>query len=262
MKKKCGLALGGGGARGVAHIGVIKALSKIGVEIDMISGTSAGSIVGGLYAAGIKIGEIEEIVSGLDYFDLWKMIDPAWGKGLVKGHKMMSFLDKYIKGTKIENLKIPFSAVATNVRTADKVVLDEGDLTTAIRASSSVPLVFEPLLVDGEYLVDGGLSSPVPVPELFKMGAEIVIAVNLDAIYFLDGNTNKKAEMTTMSVLTNSYNILRYHLSKMETSRADIVLEPKTKYVHDFDFAHIESYIKSGEEVVERNEKKILSLID
>lgn len=261
MNKKIGLALGSGGARGIAHIGVIKGLLNLGIEIDMISGSSAGSLIGGLYAAGIKIDEIEKIVSSLDYTDLWKMLDPNWGSGLVKGNKLVEFLNKYLGASRIENLKLPYCAVATNVITAEKVVLDRGELTSAIRASCSVPLVFEPFTVDGITLVDGGVSSPVPVFELERMGADKVIAVNLDAIYFLDENVKKNGSVNPLSVITNSYNILRYHLAKLETRDADIVLEPKIEYVHDFNFAHIESYISSGEEVVFVNKERILALV-
>ena len=261
MKKKIGLALGSGGARGIAHIGVIRELLKLGIDIDMVSGSSAGALVGGMYAAGIKIEKIEEMISSLDYTDFWKMLDPVWGAGLVKGKKMMEFLDKYLDGIKIESLNVPFCAVATNIKTADKVVLDKGELVLAIRASSSIPLIFEPFEINGITLVDGGLSSPVPVLELQKMGADVVIAVNLDAIYFLNKNINRDEGVNTLSVLTNSYNILRYHLAKMETRDADIVLEPSIEYVSDFDFAHIDSYIKSGEEVVMKNKERILNLI-
>lgn len=261
MKKKIGLALGSGGARGIAHIGVIKALVKIGVDTDMISGSSAGALVGGMYAAGIKIDEIEKIISSLAYVDFWKMLDPVWGTGLVKGNKMMNFLDQYLDGLNIEDLRLPFCAVATDIKTAEKIVLNKGSVTKAIRASSSIPLIFEPYKIDGKTLVDGGVSSPVPVPELKNMGADVIIAVNLDSIYFLDENIKKNGGVSTLSVVTNSYNILRYHLAKMETHDADIVLEPEIEYVGDFDFAHIKSYIQSGEDVVLKNKEKILKLI-
>lgn len=262
MKKKLGLAFGSGGARGMAHIGVIKGLNKIGVDIECISGSSAGAMIGGMFASGMKAEEIENVISSLDYLDIWKLLtDPVWGSGLVKGQKIMNFLQKYIGDINIENLKVPFCAVATDINTAEKVVLDKGNLVAAIRASCSIPLIFEPFLLGGKTLVDGGVSSPVPVSDARSMGADIVIAVNLDSIYFLDENNKKGGVTSTISVLNNSYQILRYNLARMETREADLVLEPRIEYINDFDFAHVTSYIKGGEDVVMQNKEKILKLI-
>lgn len=216
-----------------------------------------------MYAAGMKIEEIETVLAGLDTGDIWKLLsDPAWGSGLVKGEKLMDFLEKYIGGLRIEDLKIPFCAVATDIKTAEKVILNKGELIPAIRASCSIPLIFEPFLLNGKIMVDGGVSSPVPVPEVRIMGAEKVIAVNLDAIYFLEENKKVGEELNTFSVLNNSYQILRYHLAKMEMVGADIILEPNAMYVHDFDFGHTHEYLNGGFDIVLRNKEKILDSIN
>lgn len=261
MTRKIGLALGSGGARGVAHVGVIKELEKMGVKIDMIAGSSAGALIGGMYAAGVKIGKIEEMISSLDFLDVWKlMADPVWGAGIVKGRKFMEFLKNYVEDKEIGDLKIRYCAVATDLKKGRMQEIRSGSLLSAIRASCSIPLIFEPYERDGVLCIDGGVTSPVPVRTLRKMGADKVIAVNLDAIYFGRDNQEADSRLTTLSVVRRSLNILRHNLARLEMLDADVVLEPETKYVTDFDFAHKEQYLKSGEESVQKNAEKILDL--
>ncbi len=178
---KVGLVLGSGSARGWAHIGVIRALTEAGFRIVCVAGTSIGAFVGAAYAAG-RLDALEEVVEQLD----WKQIahffsDIAFSKsGLVEGEKIAGFLRAHVKEENIEELPVPFCAVATDLATGDEVVLREGNLVEAVRASISVPGIFKPVRRGDAFLVDGGLVNPVPVSAARKMGADFVVAVDLN----------------------------------------------------------------------------------
>jgi len=259
-RKKVGLVLGSGGARGLAHIGVIKGLLKHGVKIDIIAGSSAGALIGGLFAAKGNIEDIEKMANSLNYKDLLGIFsDPVWGMGLIKGQKALEYLRKYIGDVKIEDLAMPFAAVATDINTAETVVLSKGELANAIRASGSIPLVFEPYKAGERLLVDGGVSSPVPVDIARNMGADVIIAVNLDSVYFLQDN-RKEIGSSKTEVFKNSYFLLRYHLAKKEVRDADIVIEPQIPYVNDLAFVHGENLIQGGLMAVEKEIEKIRRL--
>jgi NTE family protein len=261
-KKKVGLVLGSGGARGLAHIGVIKTLLKNDIPIDMIVGASSGALVGGFYASWRNIERIEEMVREVTYKDLAEvLVDPTWRGALIKGDKTINFLRKNFADQTIENLKIPYASVATDLATAETIVFDKGDLVTAIRASISVPLVYEPLEYKGKTLVDGGVASPVPVEVARKMGAEVVIAVNLDGVYFWDKKNDGRYLGTTVDVIKDSYFALRYNLAKKEVQQAEIVIEPEMKYVQDFDFVTGKEAIAAGELATEKQIGKIKKLI-
>lgn len=261
-KKKVALALGSGGARGLAHIGVIKALIKNKVPIDLIVGSSSGALVGGLFASWGDIGVLEKMVRGVTYKDLAEvLVDPTFRGGLIKGGKTLEYLKKVFNGEKIEDLKIPFAAVATDVNTAETVVFSRGDLSEAVRASVSVPLVYSPVLVGQRLLVDGGVSSPVPVEVAKKMGADVIIAVNLDGVYFSGNNNKSGVSSSTIEILKDSYFALRFNLANKEVSGADVVIEPEMKYVTDFDFVRGVEAIDAGEKATEKAMKKIKSLL-
>jgi NTE family protein len=164
MLKKIGLALGCGGARGLAHIGVIKTLVKNNIPIDYIAGSSIGALIGSLYAATLDILQVEKWFLELTYKDLIKvLLDPSLHSGLIKGEKFINFLQSKIGVRKIEELKIPFRAVATDLFTGKAVVFKKGDLGLAIRSSCAVPFLFSPVISGDKCLVDGGISMPVPV---------------------------------------------------------------------------------------------------
>lgn len=224
QRKKIGLALGSGGLRGLAHIGVIKVLERNNIPIDFIAGTSIGAIVGGIYAQKGNISDIEKLAQRFSYRDLINIFfDPKLHLGLVKGQKAQKFLENFIGDTKIEDLRIPFRAVATDLYTGEVVTFDKGKLSLAIRASSCMPFVFEPVKYNNYYLVDGGVSQPVPVKTARKMGADIVIAVNLDTTFF---SSPSQKRFTIVGLLRDSVNLLRYHLAKENVKEADIVINP------------------------------------
>jgi len=171
------LALGSGGERGFAHIGVIKALEENGIHIDIIVGTSAGSVVGALYAGGYKSDELEQLAIKLDQdqlndFELSK-------RGYIRGEQLQDFINRALKNRSIEQLNKPFVAIATQLSSGNAVAFNQGNTGMAVRASSSIPGVFNPVLIGGEEYVDGDLKKPVPVSVAREMGADIVIAVDI-----------------------------------------------------------------------------------
>jgi len=176
---KIGLALGGGSARGWAHIGVIRALNEAGIDIDYIAGTSIGSVVGSVFASG-NIKDLEEVAVRLDWKQIAYLFDVVLPKsGLIDGKKVAGFVRNHLRKSNIEELPIPFCAVSTDLDTGHEVVIRKGDIIEAVRASISIPGIFTPVRNNGRILVDGGLVNPVPVSVVREMGADFVIAVDL-----------------------------------------------------------------------------------
>jgi NTE family protein len=180
---KIGLALSGGAARGIAHIGVLKALEEESIPIDMIAGTSAGAAVGACYAQNRKVATLEEMALGMDWRKLGRFADLnliLLGKGFFHGQRVKSILTACIGGDiKFEDLEIPLAVVAADVQSMEEVVIDKGSVVEAVRASISMPVVFTPVKWGNRFLVDGGVVDPMPVNVVRSMGAEIVIAVNV-----------------------------------------------------------------------------------
>jgi NTE family protein len=254
-KKKVGLALGSGGAKGVAHVGVIKSLLKNGIPIDFIAGSSAGAFVGALFASRGDVSELEKMIREISYKDLGNIFgDPVLNGGLIKGERTLTYLRQLFDGEKIEDLRIPFSAVMTDIKTAETVA-------EAVRASISVPLVYSPVMLQGSLMVDGGVSSPVPVEVAREMGADVVIAVNLDGVYFSERKDKDDFSGSTIGVLKNSYFALRYNLSKKEVAGAEIVIEPQLKNIGEFNFVGSTDGIIVGEEATDREIQRIKKLL-
>ncbi len=177
---KTGIALGGGGARGLAHIGVLKVLQEHGIVPDMVAGTSIGAMIGGLYCLRDGIGAVEEFALGFENADLSPYLAPRpSSSGLISEKRIQAFLDNTLGGALIEELDKPFFCIAADIRSGCEVVLDRGSLARAVRASISVPVIFKPVLLHDRYLVDGGLLNPVPVDTLKRNGASFTIAVNV-----------------------------------------------------------------------------------
>lgn len=179
--KKIGLALGSGGARGIAHIGVLEVIKEFNIPIDYIAGTSIGAVVGALYAAGVKVEKMKKFALSLNKRQTMNLFDPILSfSGMFSGKKVVALLeDLGLRGLSFSNLMIPFSAIAADMHTGKEVVINKGSVVMAVRASSSIPLVFAPVIYKNYYLVDGGIIDPVPVKVVKKMGADIVIAVRL-----------------------------------------------------------------------------------
>ncbi|MCK5507319.1 MAG: patatin-like phospholipase family protein [Desulfobacterales bacterium] len=178
-KNKIGLALGTGSARGWAHIGVIKALNEANIKVDYVAGVSIGAVVGAVYAAG-NINALEDVALQLNWKQILSFIDIVFPKsGLIDGNKIADFIRMYIKAKNIEDLPLPFCAVSTDLATGKEIIIKKGDIVEAVRASISTPGIFTPVIKDNMTLIDGGIVNSVPVSVVRKMGADIVIAVDL-----------------------------------------------------------------------------------
>jgi len=178
--RKIGLALGSGSARGWAHIGVINALTEAGIDVDYVAGTSVGAVVGAVYASG-RIDSFKDVVLQLDWKKIAFFLDVVFPKsGLIDGNRIAEFIRSHVGEKNIENLSLPFCAVSTDLANGNEVVFQDGDIIEAVRASISVPGVFTPVRGKGSILVDGGLVNPVPVSVVREMGADLVIAVDLN----------------------------------------------------------------------------------
>ncbi|HHP7229300.1 MAG TPA: patatin-like phospholipase family protein, partial [Xenococcaceae cyanobacterium] len=177
---KVGLALGGGGARGWAHIGVLRALEEAEIKIDYLAGTSVGALIGAVYVTG-ALDKLEKFANEITVDNLLPLIDVSFPNlGLIEGKQVCDFITEYLSDKTIEAAAIPFRCVATNFLLKEEVVFESGNLVDAIRASISIPGIFVPFKQENVYLVDGGVVNPVPVSVVKDMGAEIVIAVNLN----------------------------------------------------------------------------------
>lgn len=236
---KIGLALGGGAARGFAHIGVIKTLEAQGIVPDIIVGTSAGSVVGALYASGKDGYELQKVAHKLDESKIsdWSLPD----RGVLKGEALQTFVNEAVAQRPLEGLKKPFAAVATNLKTGESVVFRTGNTGMAVRASSTVPGVFQPVTISGNEYVDGGLSSLIPVRAVRQMGADVVIAVDISA------RPSDKPLRGTLDILLQTFTIMGQSLSRYELKEADVVVRPKVDGVGSTDFQARHDSILEGE---------------
>lgn len=241
---KIGLALGGGAARGFAHIGVIKALESQGIVPDIVVGTSAGSVVGALYAAGNNGFALQKIALQMDEAAISDWSVPFFAKvsGVLKGEAIQNYVNKTIHNVPIEKLKIPFGAVATDLNTGAPILFRRGNTGTAVRASSAVPGVFQSVLVGGRQYVDGGLVSPVPVRFAHEMGADFVIAVNISA------SPEAQAASSSVDVLLQTFAIMGQSINSYELKDADIVIRPELGAMKGNDFAARNTAILAGEQ--------------
>ncbi len=199
--KKIGLALGGGAARGHAHIGVLKVLTEEGIPIDYVAGTSVGSVIGSLYCAGYTWREIRDLSKDINWGDLVSFHLPT--KGLFKPDKLEHLLDKLLQGKKFEDMNIPFRAVAVDLNAGKEAVLHSGPVAPAVRASCSIPGIFAPAEIGGRYLIDGGILNSVPSDVASQMGADFVIGVELnsDQSYYTEPKNVADVIFMTFQVL-------------------------------------------------------------
>ena len=221
MKKKVGLALSGGGALGIAHIGVLQVFEENNIPIDVVTGTSMGSLVGGMYCAGISTQTMLERICN---FKTNRMLDVELFKGgIIAGKKVVEYLQQTLGEDidfNIENLNKPYAAVACDLMTGDKVVMDSGDLFDAIRASISVPGIFSPFKKDGKVLVDGGIVDNMPVEDARRLGADIVIGVDVNCFYHKKGNLNR-----VVSVTSNSIARMLVTISEQKQDKGDVYIK-------------------------------------
>ncbi len=238
-RPKIGLALGGGAARGFAHIGVIKMLESHGIVPDYVVGTSAGAVVGSLYAAGYDAFAMQKIAQQLDekIFADWTL----GGRGLLKGEALQDFINQHLHNRPLEKLGKPFATVATDLNTGERVVFRTGDTGMAVRASAAVPGIFQPAQFRGKSYVDGGLTSPIPVQAARDMGADIVIAVDISA------RAEGQPVDSMTAIIWQTTTIMGSAIGINELRGADIVIRPKLPYVKSWDFAARNDAMIEGE---------------
>jgi NTE family protein len=291
-KPRIGLALGGGSARGWSHIGVIRVLEQAGIKPDIVCGTSIGALVGAVYAAG-ELERFEQWVLGLKISDVVSYMDVSLSSGLLKGERIMEFFRRDYVDRAIEDLSIPFAAVATSLKTGAEVWLRDGSTLEAVRASIALPGLFEPSLKDGATLVDGGLVNPLPVSLARAMGAEFVIAVDLSSDVqgrklnfegpkdklddhngewltklqdglnaLIPASAQKEPNLPSiLDVITSSINIMQVRItrSRMADDPPDVIVAPHLAHINLLDFHRAKEAIEEGEQAMKA---MLPSLID
>ena len=239
VKLRIGLALGGGAAKGFAHIGVIKMLEASGIHPDVVAGTSAGSVVGALYASGMDPFQLQEKAIALDESSIRDV--RLFSGGLVQGQKLQDYVNQQVGQRPLQSLQLPFAAVATQLETGDRIVFVRGNTGQAVRASSSIPGVFEPVEIAGKHYVDGGVVSPVPVDAARQLGADFVIAVDISSK--VDGsNPDGMANIVNQAIT-----IMGQRLGAQELARADVVIRPAVGTIGSTDFSQKDRAILAGE---------------
>ena len=228
---KIALALGGGAARGFAHIGVIKALEAQGISADIIVGTSAGSVVGALYAAGYNGFQIQElsmkmeedqVIDGSGMYRCIAETVVSDKRGCIKGQALQDFINRNVKDRPIENLNKTFAAVATNLSNGEMMLFQTGNTGAAVRASSSVPVFFQPVTINAKDYVDGGLVTPVPVSAARTLGADFVIAVDIS------DRPQDRATAGIVDILWQTFTIFGQTINRYELPNADVIIRPVT----------------------------------
>lgn len=236
---KIGLVLGAGASKGFAHVGVLKILESHKIPIHMIVGTSVGSFVGSLYAYGYDAYQLQTMAFALQREDLIDLMLPD--NGFVRGEKLENYVNWALKNTTIEKLQIPFYAVATNIRTGEEIVFGVGNTGMAVRASCSIPGVFQPAKVSDETFVDGGVVSPLAIDAARKHGADVVIAVDISS------SLDRSVPRSTIDTILQSINIMYAKISLIQLSKADVVIKPNVGYIGSSDFSRRHEAILEGE---------------
>lgn len=266
-RKRLGVALGSGSARGLAHIGVLKALAAAGIQPDIVTGTSMGAIVGAMYAAGMPLERMEELATSYDVKALISLADIAWQRGaIIQGEKVEQFLAEHLP-ERFEDLRIPFGCTSTDLVTGHGVKHTSGDLRRAVRASISIPVVFAPVTGDGRVLVDGYLTEPIPVLLARRLGAEVVVAIDVcgsgtvvpddgqrdagavrDLMAVLRGEPRQRRRgISALEVLSASSEIMERHVALPALEQADVVVSPDVHSYTGYDFLAAPDIIAAGE---------------
>jgi NTE family protein len=236
---KVALVLGGGAARGFAHIGVIKSLEAQGIVPDIVVGTSAGSVVGALYAGGMSGFEMQKLALQMEEGMVLDWTLP--NRGVLKGEALQAFINQKLRNQSIQKLPKPLGVVATDLQSGEMVLFRQGNTGMAVRASSTLPGIFQPVEISGRDYVDGGLTSPVPAQAARTMGADFVIAVDIS-------NVGRREKLTgTMDVMLQTFAIMGHAISQHELEDADVVIRPKTAAISSTDFEDRHLAILEGE---------------
>lgn len=253
-RPKVGIALGAGGARGLAHIGVLKVFEEENIPIDYIAGSSIGSLIGVLYANGTDLAMIEELSTQIKRNQMIDLTIPK--KGLIVGNKVQELIRLLTHRKNLEDLKIPTAVVATDLVTGERVVFREGPIDIAVRASISIPGVFEPVYLGEQILVDGGVVDRIPISVIKEMGADITIGVNVVPPF---GKTRIE---NIFDVITQSIIIMEREIMSQHIPIADCLIHPDLCEISPTDFSNVRECVQQGEETTRREIKKIKELIE
>lgn len=237
---KIGLALGGGAARGFAHVGVIQVLEEAGIRPDLVVGTSAGSLVGAIYASGKTGAQLQQVAESMEEaaFTDWTL--PLFSRGVFRGEALARYVSNQVNGRTIESMSIPLGIVATDLQSGQGVLFRQGDVGIAVRASSAVPAVFLPVRINGKEYVDGGLVAPVPVHYARDMEAELVIAVDISS------SPDANLANDTLQLLLQTFAIMGSSINRYELKGADLVVRPSLSNLKGADFTTRRRAIEAG----------------
>lgn len=242
MKKplRIGLALGGGAARGFAHVGVIAVLEEAGLRPQLVVGTSAGSMVAALYATGRSSAQLQQTALNMEEVAITDWMLPIFGRGMFRGEALGRYVNELVANRPIESMVIPLGIVATDLNSGQAVLFQRGDTGMAVRASSAVPAVFVPVKIGSHEYVDGGLVSPVPVRFARQMGADLVIAVDISS------PPESNAAGDTLQILLQTFAIMGKSINRYELKDADIVVRPSLAGLKSADFSARQRAIDAG----------------
>jgi NTE family protein len=241
---RIGLALGGGAARGFAHVGVIQVLEEAGIRPALVAGTSAGSLVAAIYASGKSGQQLQQVAETMEEATIADWSLPIFGRGLLRGEALARYVNGQVNARLIENMPLPLGIVATDLITGQDMLFQRGDTGTAVRASSAVPAVFQPVKITGRDYVDGGLVSPVPVRAARKMGAELVIAVDISS------PPDANLATGTLDILLQTFSIMGKSINTFELRDADVVVRPVLAGISSSDFGARKRSIDAGRQAM------------
>lgn len=253
---RIGLALGGGAARGFAHVGVIAALEEAGIRPDLIVGTSAGSLVAAIYASGKTAAQLQQSALSMEEAEISDWTLPIFGRGVLRGEALARYVNAQVGHRLIESMSVPLGIVATDLKTGRGVLFQRGDTGAAVRASSSVPSVFSPVRIGAQEYVDGGLVAPVPVSFARQMGAELVIAVDIS------NNPEGNQVDGTLQVVLQSFAIMGRSINRFELKDADVVIRPELVGVKSGDFAAKRRSMEAGKAAMQRMMPTLKAVIE
>jgi NTE family protein len=243
---RLGLVLGGGAARGFAHVGVIQVLERHGLRPDLVVGTSAGSLVAALYASGMGGAELERTAMAMEEATLTDWTMPLMGRGMLRGEALARYVRGAVKGKLIDQMPLPLGILATDLASGEGVVFRRGDAAQAVRASSAVPGLFEPVNIAGRDYVDGGLVAPVPVPQARAMGAEVLVAVDISS------DPNGNSAQGWLQVLLQTTAIMGQSINRYAMNAPDVVaVRPALSGVGSADFSARQRSIEAGRAAME-----------
>ena len=250
-----GLVLGGGAARGFAHIGVIQGLEEAGIRPDLVVGTSAGSVVAALYASGKSGGELQKVAQSMDEASLSDWRFPFFKPGVLKGEALARFISAQVSARQIQDLPLRLGVVATDLHSGRGVLFERGDTATAVRASSAIPAVFQPVLIAGREYVDGGLVAPVPVQFARQMGAQVVIAVDIS------DTPQGNGALDTFQILMQTFSIMGNRINVFELRDADVVVRPSLSGLSSTSFSSRGEAVVAGRHAMKTEIEKLRAVI-